>query len=502
MKPALAGSIARETFAAARQTLGQYLPDQPFRAPAIAYRVAAAERRFRLGPRASRYPPKDSIGYNQDLLRRGQISAVELATRALAAIERRQAELNAFVTVDTDGALAAARQLDGELATGRWRGPLHGMPFSVKDVIDVAGLPTRAGCDAYLRLPAHDASAVARLRAAGAVLLGKTTTHQFALGVTTPQSRNPHDSSRLAGGSSGGSAIAVATGMGHASLGTDTRASIRVPAALCGVVGFKPTYGSLPLDGVVTLSWTMDHVAPLARCVEDAALVLSILLQRDDGLGQAAGAGVRGLRIGVPPASLEGAEPVVRSLFDNGLRVLQEAGCEPVEVPRPSAADFEAASAAGLIISRCEAAAVHRHLDLHRDAYWQEVAEQLEEAANVAAADYLDAQRLRAELAEAMLAAMDEVDLLAMPTTLSVAPPAEDFARFLYVLSRNAIPWSLIGFPAMSVPCGLSPEGLPAGLQLVGAPGAEDLLVAAGSALEAAIASQGDGAEPGPSQGT
>ncbi len=488
MKPALAGSVARETFSAARRTLAQYRPDNSFRAPAVAYRVETAHRpRFRAVPRTPRLLLEGSIGHDQDLLRRGQISSVELVTRALAAIEARQGELNAFVTVDAEGALAAARWLDAELAAGRWRGPLHGIPVSVKDVIDVAGLPTHAGCDAYMAVPTHDASAVARLRGAGAVLLGKTTTHQFALGVTTPQSRNPHDPSRLAGGSSGGSAIAVATGMGHASLGTDTRASIRVPAALCGVVGFKPTYGSSPLDGVVTLSWTMDHLAPLARFVEDAAIVLAILLQRDDRLQEAAGAAVQGLRVGVPPASLEGAEPAVRAAFDEGLRALQEAGLTTVEVTRPSAADFDAANAAGLLISRCEAAAVHRHLHLSEKAYWQEVAEQLQEAANTTAVDYLDAQRLRAELAEAMLTAMEEVDLLAMPTTLSVAPPAEDFARFLYVLSRNAIPWSLVGFPAMSVPCGFSPEGLPTGLQLVGAPGAEELLVAAGCALEAGL---------------
>ena len=156
--------------------------------------------------------------------------------------------------------------------TGRWRGPLHGIPVTVKDIIDVAGVPTRCGSAAYHDVPEVDAVGVARLRAAGAIVLAKVSTHEFALGVTTPQSRNPHDQTRIPGGSSGGSAIAVSTGMGLASLGTDTRASIRVPAALSGVVGFKPTYGSVPTGGVVPLSWTMDHVAPITSSVADAAL--------------------------------------------------------------------------------------------------------------------------------------------------------------------------------------------------------------------------------------
>src|SRR5947208_7862884 len=169
---------------------------------------------------------------------------------------------------ESDRREAAVR--DDEAASVAFRGPLHGIPVTVKDVIDVSGAPTRAGSAAFHRRAAVDATGVARLRAAGAIVLAKVATHEFALGVTTPQSRNPHDPTRIPGGSSGGSAIAVATGMGLASLGTDTRASIRVPAALSGVVGFKATYGTVPTDGLVPLSWTMDHVAPMAVTVGDA----------------------------------------------------------------------------------------------------------------------------------------------------------------------------------------------------------------------------------------
>ena len=311
------------------------------------------------------------------------------------------------------------------------------------------------------------------------------STHEFALGVTSPQSRNPWDAKRVPGGSSGGSAVSVATGMALGSLGTDTRASIRVPAALSGVVGFKPTYGRIPTDGIVSLAWTMDHVAPMALSVDDAAVMLDVLLGGSSALAGAVLAGPA--VVGVARGGFDGAEPGVASSAGAAVDALSRKGFALVATDRVSGAHLELANAAGLVISRSEAATFHRSLDADRTLYWEEVDEQLDLGAEVSAVDYLDAQRARAALAAELVGVFDECDVLAMPTVPVVAPPAEDFASYLMVLARNAIPWSLVGFPAISVPCGFS-EGLPVGLQLVAAPGREDLLVAIGREVEAIAA--------------
>jgi aspartyl-tRNA(Asn)/glutamyl-tRNA(Gln) amidotransferase subunit A len=267
----------------------------------------------------------------------------------------------------------------------------------------------------------------------------------------------------------------------------DTRASIRVPAALCGVVGIKPTYGLLPTDGVVTVSWTMDHVGPLAASVGDVAAILDVLAGTTR-TSRAAGAPVAGLRVGVPVATLAEADPAVRDNLEAALDVLRRNGCTIVPLARPSAADLDDAAAIGLVVSRCEATAVHRRLEVAPEAYWPDVREQLEEASAISAADYLDALRLRGELRDDLLRVTASVDALAMPTAPVLAPPADDFARHKAALTRNAAPWSLLGVPALSVPSGRSAGGLPTGIQLVAMPGAEAVLVALGSAVEAGMA--------------
>jgi aspartyl-tRNA(Asn)/glutamyl-tRNA(Gln) amidotransferase subunit A len=419
----------------------------------------------------------------------GRVTSRQLVESALAAVAAHNNELVALVEISAEQAMAEAERCDADVAAGRTRGVLHGLPISVKDVIDVAGVPTRAGSDAYFELPSLDAPSVARLRAAGAVLVGKASTHEFALGVTSPQSRNPHDPTRIPGGSSGGSAISVVTGMALGSLGTDTRASIRVPAALSGAVGLKPTIGRVPTGGVVSLSWTMDHVAPLAMTVGDAALLLDVL----DPTGScgrpftaALGMPVRDLRVGVPEAPFAGCQTGVTRAVASALQLASELGCRVDNVARPDEADLELANAAGLVVSRCEAATIHRSFGLDRLRYWQEVAEQLEAAASIPAIDYLQAQRARLALADGLGELFSSCDVLAMPTVPIVAPPRDDFAAHLMTLSRNAIPWSFVGFPALSLPCG-EVGGLPVGLQLVAAPYREDLLVALGSALEGAL---------------
>ena len=483
MRPA--GSRGREAFAAALATLAAYRPEPADRPPAHRYSVPDAGPAPAPGA-GGPDPMRGPIAAAGADLRAGRVSCADLVEDGLLAVEKFDGELNAVAHLMAESARDRASVLHAEGAAGRWRGPLHGIPITVKDIIDVEGAPTRAGSAAYDERPRRDAAAVARARRAGAVVLAKVTTHEFALGVTSPQSRNPHDPSRIPGGSSGGSAIAVSTGMGLGSIGTDTRASIRVPAALSGVVGLKPTFGSVPTVGVVPLSWTMDHVAPMALTVHDAALLLDVLTAPDrPPVAPFAGAAVAGLRVGVPRATFAGADRAVAMAVDTAIGVLGELGCVVRESGRPSAADLEAANAAGLVVSRCEAAAFHRALGTDRSLYWEEVADQLDAAAAVPAVDYVDAQRLRAELAQRLLGAFDEVDVLAMPTASVVAPPVSDFAEHLLALSRNAIPWSFVGFPALSVPCGSAGQ-LPVGLQLVAAPWREDLIVALGTAFEAA----------------
>jgi aspartyl-tRNA(Asn)/glutamyl-tRNA(Gln) amidotransferase subunit A len=408
-------------------------------------------------------------------------TSTELTALALAEIDRRDAGLGAFVEVAAERALAEAHERDAELYTGRRRGPLHGIPVSVKDVFHVAGLHTRAGSSAYDVLATEDAEPVALLRAAGAVILGKTSTHEFAMGVTSPQARNPHDPDRIPGGSSGGSAIAVATGMGLGSLGTDTRASIRVPAALSGVVGLKPTYGTVSTRGMVPLSWTMDTTAVLAATAEDAALMLDALRPHQPSIAPASGARVSHLRIGLPAAAWEGAEPYVADAVDGEIGRLADLVSELRRSERPGAADFGGANAMGLLTSRCEAAGFHRSAGLDRSQFWPEVRDQLDAADGVRAVDYIDAQRYRAVLREEMLAVFREHHVLAMPTAPVVAPPVERADEYLTILSRNAILWSFVGFPAISVPC--LADGLPVGLQLVAAPGGEAMLIALATAL-------------------
>ncbi|MCU1353510.1 MAG: putative amidase, partial [Acidimicrobiales bacterium] len=359
----VSGSTAGPAFADARAVLDKVQLSSPRLRPALEYTLPSPPPRVArpatgtatFDPSA---PPRGPLHAARAAMDAGETTAVALVDAALAAVDRHNDHLTGLVEVDRDGARSAAARLDEERRRGRLRGPLHGIPITVKDVIDVAGLPTRAGSLAYLGTPTVDAVGVARLRAAGAVIIGKAATHEFALGVTSPQSRNPRDPERIPGGSSGGSAVAVVTGMGLASLGTDTRASIRVPAALSGAVGFKPTYGRIPTDGVLSLSWTMDHVAPLASSVADAAVLLEVLFDGPRVLGDR----LRPLRIGVPAATFAGCDPAVDAAVRTALDDLAALGHTLEEADRPDDLDLDVASAAGLVVSRCEAAAAHRSL--------------------------------------------------------------------------------------------------------------------------------------------
>jgi aspartyl-tRNA(Asn)/glutamyl-tRNA(Gln) amidotransferase subunit A len=472
--------------------------DDPDWAPAFLRPLETLERWERAalpdlaGPRPEPARPHPTIAAAALQMAQGELSAAALMERVLDAVRAEQRTLNAFVAVaPEDDLLGEARRMDQARRDGRPCGPLHGIPISVKDVIAVEGMPNTASSRVLEHtLATRDATSVRRLREAGAIIIGKTHTHEFALGVTTPQSRNPHDPARDPGGSSGGSAISVATGMSLGSLGTDTRASIRVPAALCGVVGYKPTFGLVPTAGVTTLSWSLDHVAPMGQTVADVALMLEALAPGVP-YREALAKDTRGLRVGLPLSALEGCSPEVREQFGRAASALERAGVSVVETEVPLVDDFDLAVALGLVISRCEAANYHRafgSLEANAPRYTRAVYEQLDEAGQVSAVDYLQAQRGRALVRARVLDQMRAFDALLMPTCPVTAPLSSEVERYFLLLSQNCILWSFIGVPAVSVPCGRSPVGLPVGAQLVAGPFEDARLLALASTLEAALA--------------
>jgi aspartyl-tRNA(Asn)/glutamyl-tRNA(Gln) amidotransferase subunit A len=429
-----------------------------------------------------------SIAELADQLRTGQTTAVRLAESALAAADEFGPALNCYVTVDHDGALRAAQQADRELAEGVDRGPLHGIPVGVKDLIDTAGLRTTMGSRHFdHHVPTSDAAVVVSLRQAGAVIVGKTHTHEFAYGPTgdvahTGPARNPHDLDRMTGGSSAGSAAAVAAGLVPAALGTDTGGSVRIPAAWCGIVGLRPTQGAVSGAGVFPLSATLDTVGPLAGSVADTALLWSVLAGRPTSTPP-----VARLRVGVVRAELiEAVVPAQAQALERALAVLREAGLTIGDAPVPEMA--ECARLYGQIQGP-EARAVHA--DRVADApelFQREVLERLTNAAEVRGWEYVAAMQARARLRPLF---PDQVgaDVLILPTVPIEAPPigARDTELgagwtnpTTAVLACNTT-WSVLGLPAISVP--IPGDGLPGSVELVGRAGADDQLLAVAALL-------------------
>ena len=397
---------------------------------------------------------------------------------ALAAVAEHQALTNAFVLVDEAGARAAARAVDDERRRGVDRGPLHGMPMSVKDLLDVAGQPTTAGSRVRAgHVAASDAPVVARLREAGVVLIGKTNMHEFALGTTSDESafgavHNPHDVSRSAGGSSGGSAAAVACRMGEASIGSDTGGSIRIPAAACGVVGLKPSFGEVPTAGSVPLSFTFDHLGPITRSVDDAASLWAVLIGRRPTPIEARTPA--SLKLGVLRGYFdELLDSDVRAGFTAGMERLERCGLtmEPRTV-----SGTESISPTYVAISLAEAAQWHAPLlASHAADYQPGVRARIAIGEKVLAVDYLNALETRQRLRAAVDAALDACDALVLPTLAIVAPTlgAENatMSDGQQIPVRSAMLrltqlFNVTGHPAISLP--MPVNGLPVGLQLVG----------------------------------
>jgi len=433
------------------------------------------------------------------LIAAGRLSSEALTRACIAEIEAHDRGLNAFVTVLGANAIAQARTLDAEIAAGRCRGPLHGIPMSLKDLIDQEGVPTTAASRVREgHVAERDAPVTARLREAGAVLLGKTNLHEFAFGTTSDDTafgavRNPHDPSRSPGGSSGGSAVAIVTGMSVASIGTDTGGSIRIPSAACGTVGLKPAWGEVPCEGVVPLSPSLDHVGPLARSVADAWLIYLVLC------GQPAAArwplparrSIKGLRLGVPRQYFHDMlDDDVRERFAASLAWLRQAGVRTVDVVIPHASG---AAPVYLHVTLPEAAAYHAaSLAASPERYSRNVRLRLETGRYVLAEDYVRAQAARAVLRREVDAALDGCDALALPTLPIPAPPVGaatvDVAGTPQpvrgMMLRLTQLFSLTGHPAISMPIGDTPAGLPCGLQLVGRLNDTEGLLATAAACE------------------
>ena len=436
------------------------------------------------------------------LIAAGHLSSEELTRACLAEIDAHDSALHAFITVLGASAIAQARALDTETAAGRCRGPLHGIPISLKDLIDQQGVPTTAASRVREgHVAERDAPVTARLREAGAVLIGKTNLHEFAFGTTSDDTafgavRNPHDPSRSPGGSSGGSAVGIVTGMSVASVGTDTGGSIRIPSAACGTVGLKPTWGEVPCEGVVPLSPSLDHVGPLARSVADAWLIYLVLR------GEPTAArwplpirqSVKGLRLGVPRRYFHDVlDDDVRERFAASLAWLRQAGVRTVEVVIPHA---DGVAPVYLLATLPEAAAYHAAaLAASPERYTKNVRLRLEMGRYVLAEDYVRAQAARAVLRNEVDAALDGCDALVLPTLPIPAPPIGAATVDVggtpqpvrSMMLRLTQLFNLTGHPAISLPIGDTPAGLPCGLQLVGRANGTERLLAAAAACEPCV---------------
>jgi aspartyl-tRNA(Asn)/glutamyl-tRNA(Gln) amidotransferase subunit A len=431
-----------------------------------------------------------------------ELSAVELAQCYLERIDERDPTLRAFITVDADYVLAQARAADRVLATGDRIRPLTGIPVALKDTIPTAGLRTTAGSRVLEGwVPDRDPPVVARLRSCGAVVIGKTNLHEFGYGGTSENEhfgavRNPWDPARVAGGSSGGSAAAVAAGLTAVAVGMDAAGSVRIPACQCGTVGFKPTYGRVDTAGLIPLGWSLDHVGAIARTVSDAEVLQNAMNRTRTTSATLSGTGppqVEGLRVGVPrDYAFAGVAPEVADVVRRALGVLASLGVIVTEVDVPG---LELSAAAVYVILAGEVAAYHsRWWPRRAEDYGEDVRGKLEAAPHLSAGDYVQAQRVRAQIVASLSAALDEVDALATPS--APLPPQQVGQREVSfggrqrpstgggVFIRMTAPFNLSGGPAVSVPCGRTPDGMPVGLQIASAPGRDELVLRLAAAYE------------------
>ncbi len=437
-----------------------------------------------------------SLTDHRELAQSDPAHASDLAADCQRQIERLNPTLNAFITVIPSEAVLPSSDTRNGL--------LYGIPIAVKDLYDTKGIRSTSGSKFFAdHIPQEDALVVQKIKQAGAQIIGKTNTHEIALGVTNNNPhfgacRNPWDITRTPGGSSGGSAVAVATGMALAALGTDTGGSIRIPASLCGVVGLKPTYGRVSLRGILPLSWNLDHAGPLTRRVEDAALMLQVMSGYDeldpassktapDDFSGHIKDGVSGLKIGLAVGSyIAEADSEVLEAAGKAARILKEQGATIIEVNTDFLKD---AALANGIMTQADGAAFHRErMKEHPDWFGADVRLRLETGAAFTSSEYSLARRTQAEVMRQCELLFEEYDLLLLPTTPIPAPvlEGENAIERARQLTRFTAPFNLTGLPAISVPCGLTKVGLPIGLQIVSRAWNEAGVLRAGYAFQEA----------------
>ncbi len=442
------------------------------------------------------------------LIRRREVSPIDLTESVLKRIERLNPTLNAFITVTAEQARRSAKAAEEEIAAGYYRGPLHGIPISLKDLYETAGIRTTAGSRILGDYrPTRDATVTRRLIEAGAVLVGKNNLHEFAYGTTTINphygtTRNPWDPERITAGSSGGSAAAVAAGLSFAAMGTETGWSIRRPAAFCGIVGLKPTYGRVSRAGILPLAWSLDHAGPLTRSVEDAALVLNAIAgyDREDPSSShepvpdfttSLNQGVQGLRLGIPRDHLtDFVQADVARAFASAVGTLQDLGARIVDLALPR---VRYAGIASQAIMSAEATAVHANtLRANASDYGDDVRQRLDLGFAISAVDYVRALRVRRWIADEVTDAFVTVDVLVCPTSPQVATPiaggvatlGDPFPTVAYGPFNLLRLFALIGIPAIAVPCGFSQDGLPISLTVAARSYDELTLLRVASAFE------------------
>jgi len=425
-------------------------------------------------------------------LRAKEVSSVELTNECLKQIDQLNPKLNAFITVMGDAARLKAAALDKELAAGHDRGPLHGVPVAVKDLFFTKGVRTTAGAKVFSDfVPDFDADVVIRLEAAGAVIVGKTGLHECAYGITSNNPhfgavRNPHDTDRIPGGSSGGSGAAVAAGIVAMAMGTDTGGSIRIPASFCGCAGLKPTLGRVSKKGCFPLGFTLDHMGPLARTVDDCAITLAAL----SNWAAPKPARIDGLRIGRPGNYFfDRVDPEVRAAVDAALRKVEALGARVVPIRVPDVDELNAVARVLLLPEATAALESHLH---KRDQFGVDVLALFDQGRLVTGTDYVQAQRLRKIFIRDFNRLWSEVDCWVTPATPTPAPligqttiaidGVDEDVRLATTRFMRGI--NVLGFPALSIPCGKSVAGLPLGLQIVGPAWREDVVLRAGAAME------------------
>jgi len=444
------------------------------------------------------------IAHLSQQIRSGAVSPLELTQASLAAIEKLNPTLNAFITVTAESAMSEARQAEAEILRGEWRGPLHGIPLALKDIIDTAGVRTTAASAVFKdRIPTEDAEVTRRLRTAGAVLLGKQNLHEFAYGGSSIISafgevHNPWNPACIAGGSSGGSAASVAAEICYGAIGTDTAGSIREPAAQCGVVGLKATYGRVSARGVIPLSWSLDHVGPIARTVADAAAILQAIAGYDEQDAVSAEVPVGSYDVSESPAKMRIGVP--RKFFydnlDGEVAAALEHALDVLKTFATEIREIEVAVPTDRTLQSAESYAYHRErIETFAELYHPETLRRIRTGANVSAADYILRRQELETVRRGIRHVFDDVDVLVTPTTPVAAPtiaelkenPDQLRAREM-VLLRNTRPVNVWGLPAISVPCGFTTAGLPIGLQIVGPHWGERRILQLAHAYEQATA--------------